>query len=222
MCGRYELHTLFDDLRDYFQITEAPFTPKARYNIAPTQTVAAVLRTDSGSRSLVGLSWGLIPAWSKEPNPKVRPINAKAETLTEKPMFKRPVQSKRCLILASGFYEWRKDPDGKTPIYFRRRDERPFAFAGIWDEWKGGDGEPLRSCCIITVPPNTLVAPVHDRMPAMLRREDEAAWLEGDTQAALSVLRAYPESEMEGFAVSRRVNSPRNDEPSLIVRGDSG
>jgi putative SOS response-associated peptidase YedK len=217
MCGRYELHTPRRKVIKRFLVDEPVFEFAARYNIAPSQEVAAVILDESGARRrLVGLSWGLVPSWSKERNPKVRPINAKAETLQQKPRFKRSLERRRCLIPASGFFEWKKEGRGKTPIYFRRKDEEPFAFAGIWDEWKGSS-EPLRSCCIITVPPNALVSPVHDRMPAMLGIDDEAKWLEGDTETALSSLGAYPAGELEAFPVSRRVGTPSDDDPSLIV-----
>ena len=183
MCGRF---TLFHNLESIAQAFNVPvphsmqITP--RYNIAPTQDIITILN-DHDSPHLALLRWGLIPSWAKDESIGNRMINARAETLAEKPSFKRLLHRKRCLIVADGFYEWRQEPGSKvkTPMYITMKDQQPFAFAGLWDTWKGGpDSEPLQTCTIITTQPNTLMASIHDRMPAILGEEAHEEWLDTD------------------------------------------
>ena len=223
MCGRFTLHHDAEEIAERFAATVLPDLGP-RYNIAPTQDIPVV--TQNGGRHLARYRWGLIPAWAKDKSIGGRMINARAETLAEKPAFRTALQRRRCLIPADGFYEWREadnpDEGGRTPMYIRRRDGALFAFAGLWDEWHDKEtGVPLRSCTIITGTPNPLIAPIHDRMPIILRPEDEARWLSptpAGVEPLLSLLVSHAADEFEVYPVSRRVNAPVVDDPALIAR----
>ena len=223
MCGRFTLHHSAEEIVERFLAELLPDL-EPRFNIAPTQPVAVV--TQNGSRHLDRYHWGLIPSWAKERSIGHRMINARVETLAEKPAFRTALQRRRCLIPADGFYEWREadnpEEGGRTPMFIHRQDDALFAFAGLWDEWRDPQsGKPLRSCTIITGTPNPLIAPIHDRMPIILRPEDEARWLDGsltDGESLLSILTPYPADALEVYPVSRRVNAPVVDEPSLLQR----
>ncbi|MBV9848144.1 MAG: SOS response-associated peptidase [Armatimonadetes bacterium] len=222
MCGRFTLHHSADEIAERF-VAELLPDLEPRYNIAPTQPVTVV--TQNGARHLAQYHWGLIPSWAKDPKIGSRMINARAETLAEKPAFRTALKRRRCLIPADGFYEWQEADNpaegGRTPMFIHRKDNALFAFAGLWDEWHTPDGSPLRSCTIITGTPNPLIAPIHDRMPIILRPEDEGRWLDGsvaDTQSLLSLLAPYPADELETYPVSRRVNTPTADDPALVQR----
>ncbi len=215
MCGRFTLHHTAEEIAERFE-AEMGIPLEPRFNVAPTQAVTVV--TQNGTRHLDQFQWGLVPSWARDPKIGGRMINARAETLAEKPAYRTALARRRCLIPADGFYEWKEADNpaegGKTPMHFRRKDGALFAFAGLWDEWHAPDGSPLRSCTIITGTPNPLVAPVHDRMPMILRSENEDAWLDGglrDSDALLSLLAPYPADVMEVYAVSRLVNAPRVD-----------
>ena len=179
---------------------------------------------ERGAAPLAQFQWGLIPSWAKDPKIGSRMINARAETLAEKPSYRTALTRRRCLIPADGFYEWREADNpkegGRTPMYFHRADDDAlFAFAGLWDEWHAPDGSPLRSCTIITGTPNPLVAPIHDRMPIILRPENESAWLDPslrDPDALTALLAPYPADVMDVYAVSRQVNSPAVDDRALL------
>jgi putative SOS response-associated peptidase YedK len=229
MCGRFTLHHTLEELEERF-IAEAdtPSVAEAapRYNIAPTQDILVV--TQNGARHLQGCHWGLIPSWAKDPAIGNKMINARAETLAEKPSFRTALSRRRCLIPADGFYEWqdatadlasgKKAP--RTPMHIRLQDGGLFAFAGLWDEWHAPDGSPLRSCTIITTAPNAVTAPIHDRMPVILRPEDEGLWLDRsvtDASDLLPLLAPYPADAMEAYAVSRQVNAPTVDDPACIA-----
>jgi putative SOS response-associated peptidase YedK len=217
MCGRYTLTTSVEALAEEFGLTGPLPEVSPSYNVAPTQEVAAVLVED-GERRLRMLRWGLVPSWAKDPEIGSRMINARSETAPEKPSFRKAFRERRCLIPADGFYEWQKTNNGKQPFYIRMEDGSPFAFAGLWESW-GGDGEEIRSCAILTTDPNELLAPIHDRMPAILHPEDYGQWLDPDVREVdllSSLLLSYPEDTMEAYPVSRRVNSPANDEPSCV------
>lgn len=218
MCGRYTLHHSTDQIVMRFDVQHVLEPVLEGYNIAPTQNVACVVKDREG-RALEALRWGLVPMWAKE-DTGGRMINARAETLAERPAFRSLLMRKRCLIPADGFYEWRKEQDVKQPFYIRRMDGDLFAFAGLWDEWRSSEGERLRTCTIITTMSNDVAREVHDRMPAMLLRQDEDRWLEGDGASAsdlVSLLAPYPAEEMEAYPVSRRVNTPSNNDPSCIA-----
>lgn len=214
MCGRYSLATT-ENLAERFDAQQTELTLLPRYNVAPSQSMPTVVR--DGEQRLVEMRWGLIPSWSKEAHVSFSTINARAETVTTSPAFRGPFKRRRCLVPASGFYEWRRIAQGKQPYCIRLRGGEPFAFAGLYDIWRGADGSELYSYTIITTTPNELVAPIHNRMPAILRRADEAAWLAEDADPArlLSLLAPYPAERMETFAVSRALNNPMHDDPML-------
>ena len=216
MCGRYTLKTPVGELAEQFDIEESPSSMTPSYNIAPTQQVATVL-AENGKRKLEMLHWGLIPSWAKDPEVGNRMINARAETVAEKPSYRKAFQERRCLILADGFYEWQKTDNGKQPFYIRMEDESPFAFAGLWESWR--NGREIRSCTIITTAPNELAASIHNRMPVILHPEDYEMWLDPDfdeREPLTSLLKPYPADAMEAYPVSRRVNKPSNNEPGCI------
>ena len=219
MCGRYTLSTPVGKLAEEFDISgPLPDLPPS-YNVAPSQEVAAILAGGGGERRLELLRWGLIPAWADDPAIGSRMINARSETAAEKPSFRRAFKERRCLIPADGFYEWQKTNGGKQPYYLRMRDGRPFAFAGLWESWRGdGEGE-IRSCTILTTDANDLVGEVHHRMPVILPPETYDLWLDPTVREAeqlLSLLIPYPPEDMEAYPVSRRVNNPSNNEPSCV------
>ena len=223
MCGRYFLTTPGELLADLF---EAPATSEAvaaalvpRYNIAPTQAVPIVRAKPDGTRELASAHWGLVPHWAKERAIGNKLINARAETVAEKPSFRDAFRRRRCLIPADGYYEWKKDGPTKQPFVFRRKDRATIAFAGIWSTWKDpGTGEPLESCAILTTTPDALAATVHDRMPVILPAARFSPWLDSATPSPSlrELFSPAPADEMEAYAVSRQVNRPSNDSPALL------
>jgi putative SOS response-associated peptidase YedK len=218
MCGRYTLHADAEQIIRRFLIGRGPGGLAPRFNVAPTQEIG-VIRFREGQREIVPMRWGLIPSWATDPAVGQRMINARAETLSGKPSFRNALRHRRCIIPADGFYEWRKDPGGRTPIYLRPRDGRTFALAGLWDTWISPGGEALDSFTIITTAANDLVATLHDRMPAILRPADETLWLDPavtDPAIVEPLLATYPAAEMVAHPVSTRVNSPRFDDPACI------
>jgi putative SOS response-associated peptidase YedK len=220
MCGRFTLTADPADLQESFywvNFGNADITP--RYNIAPTQGIPVV--TNDGSNKLDFFTWGLVPFWAKDPSIGSRMINARAETLAEKASFKNAFKRRRCLILADGFYEWQKIPGEKTktPMFIHLKDGKPFAFAGLWEDWHSPDGSQILSATIITTNPNELMAPLHNRMPVILPEAAYKQWLnpgEADPQQLSPLLQPYPAELMEAYAVSRQVNSPGNDQPECI------
>ncbi len=217
MCGRYTLTIDIKTVAEKFGVP-ATLDTSPRYNIAPTQEVVSVMR--NGASHLAWLRWGLIPSWAKDESIGSRMINARAETLTEKPSFKGLLRSKRCLIVADGFYEWKQENGSKAPMYITLKSGEPFAFAGLWDLWKSPGGEQIRSCTIITTEPNDLLASIHNRMPAILLPGAYADWLDPDIrdeQVLSHWLAPYPAGEMTARPVSRLVNDPRHDSPELIA-----
>jgi putative SOS response-associated peptidase YedK len=224
MCGRYTLTTPPELIADLFDVEGVPtFAP--RWNVAPTQEAAVVRVPGPGAkRRLDFLRWGLVPAWAEDPSIGNRMINARAETAAEKPSFKRSLQKQRCLVLADGFYEWRKDGKVKQPIWIHRSDGRPFAFAGLWANWRPRGApreEPaLETFTILTTTPNDLMKPIHDRMPVILAPEDFGLWLDPkvvDPAQVTPLLRPAPENGFETREVSRAVNSPAHDAPDCVA-----
>lgn len=214
VCGRFKLSSDDDILHAEFGIT-VPQDYKPRFNIAPTQDVLAVL-SDGESLRPAALRWGLIPQWEDKIANGAKRINARAETVLEKPSFRDAFERRRCLILADGFYEWLREGKTRKPMLIQRPDRRPFAFAGLWERWKR-DEERIFSCTIITVPPAEAVRPIHDRMPLMLQRPDQERWL--DLRTSVDELRALMQpysGSLEAYAVSTLVNSPMNDSPELV------
>jgi putative SOS response-associated peptidase YedK len=218
MCGRFTIAVEAADLQQEFGIPEMPSDWTLHYNVAPTQPVAVL--TDAKGRKIEYLRWGLIPGWAKDITIGNRLINARAETIMEKPSFRSAFLKRRCLILADGFYEWQRRPGQKgpsTPFRFQRKDEKPFALAGIWEIWHADEPDRILSCTIITCLPNELVAPVHDRMPVMFSAERGWDWLEWNSPAELqSLLVPFPAKEMKAYEVGRLINDANNDSPECI------
>lgn len=219
MCGRYTQTRVEAILRKRFRFEAGGPELHARYNLAPGQDAPVVLVSE-GARRLELLRWGLVPSWSKDPTDAARRINARSETAAERPTFRDAFARRRCLVLADGFYEWRKPAAGpRQPVRFRLRSGEPFAFAGLWESWQPPGGSPLRTFTVLTTEANERVRAVHDRMPVLLRPDDEERWLARETSlgALRALLRPYEADEMEGDEVSPAVSSPRNDDPALIV-----
>jgi putative SOS response-associated peptidase YedK len=222
MCGRYTLskkEKLAEMLRERFVIdefSEIRLTP--RFNVAPTQQIPVVVQEEK--RRLVEAKWGLVPAWAKDEKIGSSLINARCETVASKAAFRSAFKSRRCLVPADGFYEWQKTGTGKVPHHFTLKDDSLFAFAGLWECWRNPAGEEVRSVSLITTTPNALVAPVHDRMPVILTRDREKAWLDKNTpvETLSSFLAPYPADGMKERAVSPVVNSARFDGPELLER----
>ena len=216
MCGRYTLSKNRQDIADELDLIVEQDIP-ARFNIAPTQLVPVV--TNTSNRHIEFFKWGLVPSWADDPTIGSRMINARAETVAEKPSFRKALLKRRCLVLADGFYEWKKNADDtKTPMYIRLKDHRVFAFAGLWETWTK-QGKPLHTFTIITTTPNSLMKSIHDRMPVILRQEDHEKWLttqETPVDKLTSLLKSYAADDMEAYAVSRLVNSPQHDSPDCI------
>jgi len=216
MCGRYSLICI-DDLGKRFRIFDPTLGIRSHFNIAPSQVMPVIVQHEK--IEMVMMQWGLIPGWVKDPEKTTRPINAKAETLGEKPMFCGLLKNRRCLVPASGFYEWKKEGTRKIPYYIHLNDSPLFAIAGLYDVWHNASRVAHLTYTIITTDANELMAPLHDRMPAILKREDEDRWLAGDTPTPgemKQILRPYPADEMDAYAVSSRVNSTDADDERLI------
>ncbi|MEE4186160.1 MAG: SOS response-associated peptidase [Gammaproteobacteria bacterium] len=217
MCGRFAFFSPAEAIREAFG-QAAPDALKPRYNIAPTQSVQALVANSSGTPEWRQFRWGLVPFWAKDRSIGNRLINARAETLGAKPAFRGAFRRQRCLVAASGFYEWHSEGGHKTPWYISRADERPFVMAGIWDTWQD-DGTPLHTCSIITAPANEFMRSLHHRMPVLLDTVVWPTWFAADARrdALESLLLATQQVELQAWAVSRRVNSPANDAPDLVT-----
>lgn len=219
MCGRFTLTADLEQLEERFSFHASPLSLTPRYNIAPSQAVLSIIRDEAGTRGGL-LRWGLIPSWAKDADIGNRMINARAETVAEKPSFRRALQKRRCLIVADGFYEWRQEGKKKTPIFITLPSQAPFAFAGLWETWRPPDGEAIHSCTIITTTPNSLMESIHNRMPVILTRGAETVWLDRtitEPEKLLPLLVPYPATEMAAYAVASLVNSPKNDSSACIV-----
>lgn len=222
MCGRYTLRKAAQEFAEDFNLPEMP-PLEPRYNIAPTQQVPAVrFNPDRGGRELTLYRWGLIPSWAEDPSIGNRMINARAETAAVKPAYRKAFQVRRCLVIADGFYEWRKLDGRKQPYFIHRKDDRPFAFAGLWENWERDTGT-VQSCTHLTTVPNELVAPIHDRMPVILTGSAYDLWLDPDVKdprKLLPFLVPFPADEMEAYPVVTLVDSPGNDVAGCITRAD--
>lgn len=216
MCGRFAFYSPAEAAAELFGFDPA-FEVGPRYNIAPTEPVPVVRSARTEGRELVMLRWGLIPHWAKDASIGNRMINARAESLADKPAFRKAYDKRRCLILADGFYEWRKDVNGKTPWFISAADERPFAFAGLWEAWTDqSTGEVLETATIVTTAANDFLRELHDRMPVVLQPGSAGDWLAG-TPGVLERVTANP-PELKAWPVGRRVNNSRNEGPDLIER----
>jgi putative SOS response-associated peptidase YedK len=216
MCGRFSLTAPGQLWLGIFGLSDPPVWAP-RYNIAPTQPVAAVLAPpDQPHRQFRLLQWGLIPSWAKAPGMGADLINARAETAAAKPAFRRAFRRRRCLVIADGFYEWGRQGRTKQPFYIRLRDGRPLAFAGLWEHWEGPEGQAIDSCTLLTTLPNDMIRTFHHRMPVILGPEVYPVWLDPAIQEPDRVqplLRPYPPEAMTAYPVSPRVNNPANDNP---------
>jgi putative SOS response-associated peptidase YedK len=218
MCGRFTLQIPAELLAELFGLPDPSEVP-ARFNIAPTQQVAVIRQRDGGGNRLDFLKWGLIPSWAKAPSIGPKMINARSETLEEKPAFRSAFKLRRCLVPASGFYEWEVVGGKKIPRYFRLRGGAPMVFAALWESWRAPDGASVESCAILTTAANALVEPLHLRMPVILHSADFSSWLDGsltDPGKLKGLLQPYPAEGMEGWTVSTLANSVKNDHSGLI------
>jgi putative SOS response-associated peptidase YedK len=220
MCGRFTI-TLTVGLAERFGVKHSSRQLTPRYNIAPSQPVPVIVRHEEGGRELAEMVWGLVPHWARDPAAAGRAINARAETLEDRPSFRDPFLHHRCLVPANGFYEWRKEGRSREPYYIHRKDDGLVAIAGLYDIWKGPGGTELKSFVIVTTEPNSLVSRYHDRMPAILRQDDEEKWLTPGRlaqQTVQDILSPYPEKFLEAYRVSRQVNDPAAEGRDLIRR----
>ena len=218
MCGRFTQNLSWHDIQKLYALLNPPVNIEARFNIAPTQNIYAVVEREDG-RYLERMRWGLIPSWWKKAAKETpATFNARAETVAEKPFFRAAFKRKRCIIPASGFYEWKTSGKEKQPYYITSKDGSVLSFAGLWDEWKDVEsGEPIKSGTIIVTAANMTLRPLHDRMPVMLSEKSFAPWLRGE--AGTELLKPAPDSWLEFWSVSRRVNSTRgNDDATLVER----
>jgi len=226
MCGRFTLALEHEQLlmRYGFSPFELEYSP--RYNIAPMQQ-SPIVAVMGAKETLSFMRWGLVPSWAKDEKMAARMINARSETVAEKPSFRKPFKTQRCLVPATGYYEWKELPESrpmkkvKVPMYFTINDSEPFSFAGLWDRWKRFDGKEVISFTIITTEPNELSAPIHNRMPVILKPEDEDSWLDPanqENEKLVSMLRPYEGDDLNVFPVSKYVNSPLNDSPKCIEK----
>ncbi len=219
MCGRYVLAATPEQLQQEFDLAQLP-TIESRFNIAPSQPMAVI--TNDAPQELTLVKWGLVPHWAKDPGIGNKMINARSETAAEKPSFRTAFKYRRCLIPATGFYEWRKTDDGKIPYYIHLAEQPVFSFAGLWSVWSDPDGGELWTATILTTDANEKIKPLHERMPVILPRQSREAWLdkEADPAALQSLMKPYDAQALDYYPVSRAVNKPANDNPTLIERED--
>jgi putative SOS response-associated peptidase YedK len=220
MCGRFTLTVDPADLQDAFPEFTFPAQGAPRYNIAPSQPILGL--PNNGTNQADFFVWGLIPSWAKDPSIGNRMINARAETVAEKPAFRSAYKYHRCLIFADGFFEWQARPGlkSKVPHFIRLKSGAPFAFAGLWEHWQSADGSEVRTAAVITTEPNELMASIHNRMPVILRPATYSQWLDPAPQSPNrlnNLLVPYPAGEMEAYPVSTLVNSPGNDRAECVV-----
>ena len=217
MCGRFTLHTSGADILQAFDVVSDNVALVPRYNITPSQDIPVVRASEDG-RELRMARWGLVPGWSKEARPKYSTINARVESVAEKPTYRAAFRHKRCLIPADGFYEWQKTGDKKIPHYIRMQDESVFAFAGLWEHWEG-EQEAFDSCAIITLPASGVMSTIHTRMPAIIAAADYDAWLDTgiiDKSGIMPQLASTLSGQLQAYAVSSYVNSPKNTDARCL------
>ncbi len=217
MCGRFVFCSTMQTIIDEFGIGQSSFKLEPRYNIAPSQLITAI--HNDGENRLAQLRWGFIPSWAKDASIGNKMINARAETVAEKPAFKTSFKKRRCLILSDGFYEWQKEGKLKFPVYIHLKSEQPFGFAGLYNTWTSRTGEQINTCTIITTMANRLIKPFHNRMPVIISKGERSLWLGPDIhddKMLLSLLKPFPSDKMKAYEVSTSVNSPSNDSPDNI------
>jgi putative SOS response-associated peptidase YedK len=214
MCGRFAFYSPGEATAALFGVN-ASLEVQPRYNIAPTQYIAAIRNDENGSRELTMLRWGLVPFWAKDPSIGNRMINARAETVAEKPSFRAAYRKRRCLVLADGFYEWHTEAGVKVPYFISLASEQPFAFAGLWENWQSNDSdESIQSTTVITTAANDFMQPLHHRMPVVLEPESADRWMQGDDEITASATENSP--AFRAWPVDRRVNNARNESDDLI------
>lgn len=221
MCGRYTITYNIDQLLDDLDLLMPDFDFEPRYNIAPSQRVPII--SSDAPRELKLYRWGLIPSWARDPKIGYKMINARGETIAEKPSFRSAFKKRRCLIPATGFYEWQKTSTGKQPMHIHLKSGKVMTFAGLWESWKDAEEKEIRTFTIVTTTPNTLMAPIHDRMPVIISPELRADWLDIELPAeeVQQLVRPYLEGALEADRVSTKVNSPRNEGPELLQGPDT-
>ena len=220
MCGRFELHSAFEIIAKLFGLTGDSFTMPTGYNIAPGKDIAVIVN-EGGKNKIAACRWGFVPSWGKDLKEGYKMINARAETVAEKPSFRQAFSRHRCLVVADGFYEWKSEGGKKRPFYIHRRDGTPFGMAGLYNLWTSPEGEKVCTSTIITTGANEVLAPIHDRMPVILARDAVALWLDPslhEKEKLLPVLKPCPDDELELYEVSTGVNSPKNDSEENIGR----
>ncbi len=224
MCGRYTLHKKADNIAKRYKVASIPKDIHENYNVAPGQRMPVITEDEDGKRKIEVMKWGLIPVWAKDPKIGYKLINARDDTIFEKPMWRSVILKKRCLIPADGFFEWKKLPGGtkvrKQPFYIRPKQQDLFSFAGVWETWKDAEGLEWKTYSIITTDPNKEMKQVHNRMPVILHQDDESSWLSpshnNDRGAIEALLRPWEDNGLELFEVSSDVNASRNNEAKLI------
>lgn len=214
MCGRFSLTTQEDQIEKLFNVSIDRQMYVPRYNGAPTQNMAVITNTEQ--RQLGYLRWGLIPSWAKDPSIGVKMINARAESILEKVAFGKPFRTKRCLVLADSFFEWKKTAAGKIPYRIMLKDAAVFAMAGIWESWKDPEGKTIESFAIITTEANEIVQKIHHRMPVILPRQETTEYLIASPEEALQLLRPFDTEQMISYTISKQVNSAGNDHPEIL------
>lgn len=219
MCGRFAFYSPSEATAALFSV-DASIEVEPRYNIAPSQFIAGIRETQDESRELAMFKWGLVPFWAKDPAIGNRMINARAETVAEKPSFRAAYRQRRCLVLADGFYEWHRGGDAKVPYFVSLASGEPFAFAALWESWKAKDSDTtIQSAALITTAANDFMAKVHHRMPIVLQAETADRWLGGDNELLDEITANSP--PLQAWPVDRRVNNARNEGADLIIRQDS-
>lgn len=218
MCGRFALTLSPDNISKYFHVEDVPEGIN-QYNIAPGQLIKAIIQMPSDRRKITSMKWGLIPSWTKDPSKGVKTINARAETVGTKPSFRSAIKFRRCIIPASGFYEWEKVEKGKVPYYIHLKSNEPIGFAGLWDKWKRNNGSVIETCTILTTSANNLLKPIHDRMPVIIHPNEYELWLDremNETDKLKSIFQPYPSEMLSLYKVSNPVNKPAYDKADCI------
>ena len=221
MCGRFTVTADGETIRSEFGLPEVPFDYRPRYNVAPMQEVLAIVHDGAAARA-GWMRWGLVPSWAAEPSIGTRMINARSETIGVKSAFREAFEKRRCLVVADGYYEWRKIGNLKVPMRIKLADGRPFAFAALWERWSRGGAEPLVTCTILTTTPPAGIAAIHDRMPVILSPSDRRRWLDRDADPAAleAMLHPYDADDLEAYPVSSLVNHVENDSPECVAPAD--
>ena len=215
MCGRFALGIPGEQLKLDFGLDDCADFP-IRYNIPPGTDIPVIRLSPDGKRVLHLLRWGLVPHWAKDPSIGARLNNARGESVAEKPSFRDAFKRRRCLVPASGFYEWKTEGKTKQPYFFSLKSGEPMAMAGLWESWKAPDGSFLRTICIITTSANEIMAPIHDRMPVIISQENLQTWLQDSVEEIQELIRPYPASALQAWAVNRRVSKTVEDDAGLI------